>query len=388
MINYAGSSNIMKSISNILKKIIKLPKKFLIIGLIVISLLGFFLFRPKNNVQVLQFTDVKRQDIKSTVSASGNLTGKDVANLKFKSSGKLSFLNVKVGDTVTAGDVIAGLDTQDLAIKLQQAQNTLRDKQAAVDKILDDVKDHSSDETFTQKQTRTTAEVARDNAYDSVKEAQRAFQDAVIVSPISGIVTQASPIPEQTVSGDLIAQIVDSSSIYFDTDVDEADIGKIKIGMNCEITLDAYVDKVFRGHVAEIIPQTKTTSSGAIVVTVRISLDEASLTFVNGLSGEASIILDEVKNILTLPQEAVRDDNTVFVQTNQGLKPQKVETGIKSDTDIEIKNGLEENQTVLLNPPATGSRINQNRNPLQGVIFRVFGGPRGAGGAGGFNRGR
>lgn len=360
-----------------------LSKKKAIIWIVILAA-GFLLFnffQPKK-AAALQFAQVKKQDIKSTVSSSGSLTGKDVANLKFKSAGKLAYINVKAGSIASEGEVIAGLDTQDLAIKLQQAENTLRDKQATAQKIEDDVKDHSADETYAQRATRTTAQAARDSAVDAVKDAQRAFGDAVLISPISGLVTQTTGIPGQNVStADLIAQVVDNSQIMFDTDIDEADIGKIAVGQEAEVTLDAYEGQIFKGIVDQILPQTKTTSTNATVVTVRITLNTTPKTFVNGLSGQASIILAEVKDALTIPQEALREeDSTVFVQKDQNLRPVRVKVGIKSDTDVEIKEGLNEGDRVLLNPPAQGTRINQNRNPIQGMIFRVFGGGRGGGG--------
>ena len=353
-------------------------KLIILVVLLIATVMGFNFFGRKKQTP-LQFAQVKRQDIRSIVSSSGILTGKNVVDLKFKSSGKLAYLNVKLGDKVSAWQVIAGLDTQGLNIDLQQAQNTLRDKQAIVEKALDDIKDHSKDESFAQKKDRTAAEVARDNAYDSVKEAQRAFEDAVIVSPTAGLITQVNPIPGQNVStSDVIARVVDFSEILFDSDIDEADIGKISVGQKAEVTLDAYPDKTFRGSVKEIIPQTKTTSSGATVVTVRISLD-TEVASINGLSGQTSIILAEAKDVLTVPLEAVREDNVVFVQGNQRMEQKKVVTGIKSDTDVEIKEGLEENQRVLLNPPSQGNGNFQNRsqNPLNNVFrFLRSGGGR------------
>lgn len=341
------------------------PSKKKIIILIVLLLIGiggFLLFGNKKK-PVLQFATVQKQDIRSSVSSSGNLTGKNTANLHFKSSGKLAYINVKEGDPIKPGMVIAGLDTQDLNIQLQQAQNTLRDKQAIATKAEDDVKDHSADESFAQKVTRTTAQAARDSAFDSVKAAQRAFQDAVIVSPnFFGVVTKTSvQVPGQIVtSADLIAQIVDMSAFYFDTDVDEADISKVAIGAQVEVTLDAYPGQTFTGKVDQVFPQTKTTSSGATVVTVRIILDNPKIVFVNGLSGQSSIIYQAQFNALTLPQEALRDDNTVVVEPSKGvLEEKKVETGISSDIDVEIKSGLSEGEKVLLNPPATGSKLNQ-----------------------------
>src|SRR3990167_4218663 len=351
-------------------RILKPTKKKVIILIIlaVAVFLGFYFFgKPK--ATPLQFATVQRQDIKATVSASGTLSGKDSANLRFRSSGRLAYINVKSGDRVTKGQVIAGLDTQDLNIALQQAQNTYRDKQAIAEKAEDEVKDHSKDESFAQKVTRTTAQAARDSAFDNVKAAQRAFQDAVIISPLDGIVTQAIETVGQSVSGtDLIVQIVDNSAVYFDTDIDEADISKLSEGQPAEVILDAYPDKIFKGSVEQILPQTKSTSTGATVITARIKLDESKMEFINGLNGQASVILSEQKNVLTIPQEALREDNTVLIQTPDGVRSQKVVPGIRSDTDVEIKEGLKEEDRVVLNPPAQGIPNNRARNPLQGIL--------------------
>src|SRR3989344_4916972 len=316
------------------------PSKKKILLLIILLIAGFFILNTfgQKKQTPLQFAEVKKQDIKSTVSSSGSLTGKDSVSLKFKSSGKLSYVNVKTGDTVSTGQVIAGLDTQGLAI--------------------------------------TTAQAARDSAFDNVKAAQRAFQDAVIISPLDGIVTQAIETVGQSVSGtDLIVQIVDNSAVYFDTDIDEADISKLSEGQPAEVILDAYPDKIFKGSVEQILPQTKSTSTGATVITARIKLDESKMEFINGLNGQASVILSEQKNVLTIPQEALREDNTVLIQTPDGVRSQKVVPGIRSDTDVEIKEGLKEEDRVVLNPPAQGIPNNRARNPLQGIL-RIGGGGR------------
>ncbi len=331
----------------------KFSKGQLIIGGIVllsVVLIGWLIF-PKPKKEPVLFAVVKRGNIESIVSASGNLAGKNTANLKFKISGKLAYFNVSEGDAVSAGNVVAGLDTQDLSITLQQAYNTLRLKQAAAEKILDDVKDHSSDETFTQRQTRTLAEAERDSAYDNVKAAQRTFQDAILISPISGIITQVGPVAGQVISvTDTIAQVVDKSEVYFDADVDEADIGSISLNQQAKVELDAYPDKVFDGTVTQVLLQTKTSTSGATTIKVRIKLQNPLSKFVSGLNGQASIILSSVKNVLTVPTEAVRDDNTVVVKSGKGFKSAKVEPGIKSDTNVEIKTGLNEGDQIITNP--------------------------------------
>lgn len=341
-------------------------RKIIIFSVVIILAIFVFNFFVPSKQGSLQFTKVIRQDIKETVTSSGTLTGKKVVNLKFQSPGRLAYINVGAGDRVFAYQTIAGLDTKLLSIDLQQAQNTLRDKQAAAEKVEDDVKDHSKDETYAQRSTRTTAQVARDNAYDDVKAAQRALLDANIYTPIGGIVTQVPQTAGQYVSSsDLIAQVVDISSIYFDSEVDEADISRISLGLRAEITLDALGEKVFTGVVDQIIPQAKTTPSGATIVPVKIKLDKTDATFINGLSGQASIIVKMAQNVLTLPQETLRDDNTVFIQKNDSISPVKVTPGIYSDTLVEIKEGLIDEEKVLLNPPADVNGLNQNRSPLR-----------------------
>lgn len=322
--------------------------KKVIIGvvlLVVLGGIGWFLYpKPKSNPTL--FATAKKADIESTVSASGNLSGKNTANLKFKISGKLAYLNISSGDKVSKGQVIAGLDTQDFSITLQQAQNTLRYKQANVEKVLDDVKNHSDDESFTQKQTRTLAEVDRDNAFDSVKSAQRAFQDATLTSPIDGIITNVGPVVGQVVSSsDIIATVSNSNEVYFDALVDEADIGKVVLNQSARVSLDAYPDKDFEGTVSEIMSQTQTSSSGATTITVRIKLDKTGFTFVSGLNGQSTIIYEKANNVLVIPLEALRDNNTVLVRS----KSVKVEPGIRSDTEVEIKSGLNEGEQVVTN---------------------------------------
>lgn len=354
--------------------------RYTIIGGVVLVVALLFIFaRPKKQAP-LQYATARRGTIKAVVSASGELAGKNSINLKFRSGGKLGTLNVAVGDNVNRGDVVATLDTQDLNITLQQAQNTLRDKQAAVDKVLDDI--HLSqygnggssnigtaNETQTQRQARTDAETARDSAVDTVKSAQRAFQDAVISAPFSGVVTSVPVVAGQVVgASDTVLQLVDESETFFDTDVDESDIAKVSVGQHAEIALNAYPDKTFSGAVTQILPQTKITSSGATVVTTRISLPATAIHFVPGLNGQVSIITDQKTSVLTLPQETIRDDDTVIVKEKNGnLHPVKVTIGLKSDTDVEIKSGLKEGDQVLTNPALFKDSSN-SLNPLARLL--------------------
>lgn len=356
-------------VPNIIKKIIKRRLFLFVIAsfiLVILILLG-----RDGQKENIEFVQVRKDDIKTSVAASGRLAGKQTANLKFKTGGKLAFVNFKNGDFVDQGQTIAGLDTQDLSINLQQAENNLRDKQATVEKVLDDIRlfqygnEGTTGETQLQKQTRTSAEVARDNAFDAVKEAKRALSDAFIVSPLSGIILKADLVPGQTVlPTDLVAQVADTNQIFFDAEVDEADISKISINQQAEVTLNAYPDQIFPGNVAEILPQTKITISGATVIIVRIDLHQPSISFIADLNGQAEIINSQAKNTLLIPQEALKDNNAVFIKSDSDFKSVPVKVGISSDTDIQIQEGLEENQTIVKNSSAI-------KTPRQGLLQQL-----------------
>lgn len=333
---------------------------FLVLFLVIIGLIIFNQTRTK--MQTSQTIEVKRQDIKSAVSASGTLVGANTVNLHFKTFGRLFSLSVKAGDNVEKGQIIANLNATEELSNLNQAENTLRDKEAALRKIYDDI--HlfqygnggfanvgTGNETETQRAQRTAAEVAKDNAFEEVKQAKKALADTSIISPVSGIVLKADFVEGQNVtSSDIIVQMADTSKVIFEAEVDEADSAKISTGQGAEVVLDAYPDQIFKASVLEIVPITKTTGAGATVVIVKIALDNPKINFISGLNGQALIIQKEEKGALTIPLEALKEDNTVFIQTDKGPRPKKVVPGIKSDTDVEIKEGLSENEKVLLNP--------------------------------------
>ncbi len=352
----------MKSVWSLIKRFLRLPKKFLIIGLIILIGLGGFLFQRMKSQTPPQTVTVQKQTLKQLVSASGTLSGSNIANLHFQSGGRLATINVKVGDKVSQGDTIATLDAQALAINLREAQNSLADKKATLEKIYDDI--HlfqygnggfgnvgTANETEAQKATRTSAEQAANNAQESVNAAYRAFQDSVILSPLDGVVTAQTPVPGQNVTAaDTIAQVIDFNKVVFNADVDEADISKISIGQRVEVTLDAYGDRIFKGTVTDILPQTKTASNGGTVVTVKITMDDQSIRQISGLNGSVNILIKQIDNVLSVPQDAVTSDNLVVIKENNSYVAKKVTTGFQSDTDVEITSGLKEGDLVLQNP--------------------------------------
>jgi RND family efflux transporter MFP subunit len=340
-----------------MKKILNHKK----IVVIVLSLLCFFAFLWFKNAQTTKTSTpsstnkVVKTDLRIAFSIDGKLTI-DTYESGFLINGKVSQVLVKEGDKVRRGQVIAKLDTQELGINLQQALNTLRDKQAIVEKIEDDVKDHATDETFAQKAIRTTAQTARDSASDEVNSAKRAFQDATITSPVDGVVAQLNlkagdVVSTQNQSSSVI--IIKPESLSFVAYAEEDDVLKIADDQILTLTLSAYNQEKFPAKLIFLSPLSTTDSNGLSSYKIIASIDNPNnLRLLDGMEASLSFITKEIKDVIAVANKAVyREDNQAYVDVKEAdnhFQKTPVETGFTDGKSVEIISGLTLGQEVLL----------------------------------------
>ncbi len=312
---------------------------------------GWNIYQSKSkskNGQVKTVT-VQRGEVVSSLTVSGEIKAKIQAVLNFPTAGKLAYIGVNEGDIVKKWQTLAYLDLGDLQAAETKAYYTYLAYDAAAKKVEDDMKGKGASENFLEKSTRVTAQTNRDIAYDAWLTAQRAVRNAKLVAPFPGVVTNVTA----TAVGDTVSisdgvTVVDPSSLYFSGEVDESDVGKIQTNQPVSIKLDAYDNREFSGKVEEILFSSQLSSTGATVFGIRIVFDEANLpTLRLGYNGDAKIILGGVKDVLKLPIDAVVDGHV----TRPGDKELKVpvEIGLEGETELEIKSGLNEGDSVVLN---------------------------------------
>jgi len=334
-------------------------KKWILIAIAVIILffvlIWFFFIRPKPT----QFTTARAQksDITSIVNTSGKVSSEDEANLSFKISGKVNWISPKVGDTIKKGQAIATLDKKDLEIVLSQKEAALRSAESDLAKVRDDIRlfqygnQGTIGETQAQKNLREEAEAAKDVAYEGVQAAKEGIRSATLISPVAGtLVTRDTEVGQNVTANVAVFKIANLSKIIFVVEIDETDIGKIKIGQKTKITLDAYSDKEVEGEVAKIYPQTTTTETGATIIKTEIKLANIDSPLILGLSGDAEIITDKKEGVLSVPSDAVLEEEGkrfVFIVENGLAKKREVTIGIYSDERTEILKGIEEETTVV-----------------------------------------
>lgn len=348
-------NNIEKIFRFIKRQLIHRP---LLVGLIAIIIIGGVLWytsqKPKSDIRTSQVT---KQNLTETVSASGEVKAENQSELMFSSPGKVAWVGVKEGDVIKKGRAMASLDTVLLNTAYQQAAINLRKFEATLDNIHDQVKDNNNDEDFATRDKRTTAETNKDYYYEALKAAEYNLRNATLISPISGTVTSIGGLSAgenvtATSMGSSVIRVIDLKSLVFEATVDEVDFKKINIGQKVEVVLDAFPDEKIPGEVVYIGREGKKTITGGVVIPVKIKLTSDGDKLVVGLSGDVEFIVDKKDNVLTVPREFVKNDgqtNYVTVRQSDGTTSKvTVTTGLTTITTEEIIGDIKEGQEVIL----------------------------------------
>lgn len=291
----------------------------------------------------------EKREVFSTLTISGEIKAEKQAILNFPISGKLAYISVKNGDSVKKGQVLASLDLGDLEANQTKAYYAYLSADAYAKKIEDEIKGHDADETFTQKYTRVSAQTTRDAAYDTWLSARRAVENARLVAPFAGIVTNVtSNVVGDTISVGDGATVVEPKSLYFEGEIDETDIGKLPATPKIDVSLDAFSGATFSGTLENIGFASRLSSTGATVypVKIKLSFGSAQNSLRLGMNGDAKIILDERKNVIAVPVDAVVDGHVT--KKNGEVKQVKVEVGLEGDIYTEIKSGLSEGDQIII----------------------------------------
>ena len=315
--------------------------------------------RPKP-VEYREYT-VERGPLQVILSASGTVRAENKADLAFQTGGRLSWVGVKKGDRVKKWQGIASLDQRTVQKNLEKELNDYLkvrwDFQGNRETY--NVSTDNLDRYTLTPAIRRLLEKSQFDLNNSVLDVE--LQSVVkefssIVSPFSGLITSVSiPNPGVNVlAGAAIATVIDPDSMYFEAQIDEVDIAKIKTGAQVELTLDAYPEEVIDAKVVSVDFSPISLSGGGTGYAVKISLPSQTddLKFKLGLNGNADIIMAQLNEALILPPPAIVQKGgrwTVKVKRGKEIVEQEVNIGWETEDKIEIKSGLGIGDQVYVN---------------------------------------
>lgn len=143
-----------------------------------------------------------------------------------------------------------------------------------------------------------------------IREYEKQIAACTVTAPMSGVVTTVSVEEGNSYSGGTIVVIEDNSSYEVTAQIDEYDIGKIRIGQETVIKTNGTGDNEFRGKVKEIAPRATTEGSGSdVTYKVDISIDTPCDELKMDMTAKLNIVLDSVENVLTVPGDALQEDS-------------------------------------------------------------------------------
>jgi HlyD family secretion protein len=378
-----------------------------VLGLLSVNAFG----RKPPKIDPEKLAKAERMNLARSVVATGKIQPVRQVEIKSKASGIIQSLPVNFGDTVHQGQIICELDKNDLLPKLNEARAALAVDQAQIQSAQADLAKLKIDasgpdlpfllrdrdrarrlfsDNLIATNTRDDAEKNYDMAltkqrsavvglasakaaiakaqaqYDqqhaAVQEAEEQLRDATIRSPIDGVVlsrdmevgSAVSSILTMGSGATLIMTLGDLREVYVKGKVDESDIGKVYLGQPARITVESFPNQKFTGKVTKISPM-GTEKDNVTTFEVRVSISNESRKLRALMTANAEIILEERKNVLTIPEGAVlyaKDKSTEAEipdpTSATGKRRVPIKIGISNGARTEVLGGLKDGQQVIL----------------------------------------
>lgn len=351
-----------------------------------------------------QFASSTIGNLTIKVSATGPIGSAATYNLNFPTSGKLIEVDVRVGQQVRAGQVLAKIDATSLNDTLNQAQASVNAAWISYQNALQNLRDVKSQNNpcptgKTQAQCTQAIDQAQAQvnsawgqyqvALAQLQTAQHNAQNATLTAPAAGTIISVNGTPGTVVGGGgtnsstPFIVLEDLSKLSITAQVNEADIGGVKTGQSASFTVPAYPNHTFYGTVTAISPLGQATSN-VVTYTVTISVDQHSLKGINllpGMTANLQITTQERIGVLLVPNSAITfarnlmtsgqiDRNQVrallanalqnagsqapqgtpaiIVELQNGrLVPKVIFTGLTDFTNTEVLSGLHEGERVV-----------------------------------------
>jgi HlyD family secretion protein len=212
----------------------------------------------------------------------------------------------------------------------------------------------------TSKLRQAEAQVAQSQA--SLKQLEEQLSYTTIQSPMDGVILSRDVEKGDAVSSilvlgstaTLVMTIGDIRQVYVQGKVDESDIGKVYLGQPARIKVESFKDKTFLGKVTRIAPL-GVEKDNVTTFEVRVSIDNPGGELKANMTANAEILLEEHKNVLTVPEQAVLydKDRNASVEVpdpkdKKGRRKLSIKAGISNGTRTEVLVGLNPGDTVIL----------------------------------------
>ncbi|MEW6444969.1 MAG: efflux RND transporter periplasmic adaptor subunit [Pseudomonadota bacterium] len=335
---------------------------------------------------------VERGTVEATASntRAGTITACRRAKLSPSVSGQIIRLPFREGAQVRQGDVLLELWNEDIKTNRALTEQELKASEAQARAtcalaaqaereaarqarlrpgglVSADLADKAQAQATSQRAQCHASEAQIDVARARFAVLDAQLERTIVRAPFDGIIAElngelfeiTAPSPPGIPTPPAV-DLVEYGCIYIEAPIDEVDAASVRVGMPVRVSLDAFRDALFDGHVRRIGAYVEDKEKQARFVTVEIDLadDPRKPSLLPGYSADAEIVLDRRDNVLRIPSETIMEDGAVLVfDPARGLIERRpVRKGLSNWRWAEVTEGLREGERVVLNFDDAGVR--------------------------------
>ena len=332
---------------------------------------------------------VEHGDVVATVAntRAGTVNACRRAGLSPALGGQMASLPVSKGDRVTLGQVLLELWNEDLrAEKILAERDAIASAARAKEScVIADVADREAKRLVSLRERGISSEEETDRAVGDAEakhaacEATRdlvrvsdaridvataALQRTILKAPFDGVIAEingelgefVTPSPVGVPTPPTV-DLIDSSCLYISAPIDEVDATAVRTGMPARITLDAFPNQAFPGHVRRVAPYVLELEKQARTVEVEAEIDSPEeYDLMPGYSADVEVILDTRTGVLRIPALAIIDGERVLLLNEQEgvIEERVIEKGVSNWEYSEIVSGLDGSELVILSVDREG----------------------------------
>jgi HlyD family secretion protein len=289
--------------------------------------------RETKQAPVYRFAKVERGPITATVAASGTLNPVTSVQVGTQVSGQIKELFVDFNSPVKAGQLIARIDPETFQYRVRQNEADLEAARAAAGRaqvaLANARRDLERTKELVQREFVSPADLDRAQAQFDLALAELNSANAVVAqrtaqlaaakvdlarteirAPVDGVVIKRSVDVGQTVAASLQAPELfiiarDLRDMQVETSIDEADVGRIRVGQRATFTVDAFPGRTFSGEVRQVRKSAQTVQN-VVTYTVLVSAANPDGILMPGMTANVRIVTDTRESVLKVANSALR----------------------------------------------------------------------------------
>ena len=358
----------------------------------------FYINKTEEANQVHYITEpVKRTTIDKNVLATGSVRASQRTEVGAQVSGKIISLNVKLGQAVKKGDLIAEIDASNQSnslstaeaslasyqAKLKSAQVALEVAQSNYTRLSKLYKSDSASlsDLETAKNTLASAKATVDEVKSQIQTAQISVNDAKtnlnytqIISPMDGIIVSVPVSVGQTVNSNqtspTIVQVADLSKMLIKLEISEGDIAQVQEGQEIRFTTLAEPNRAYQSKIDTVDPALTTLTDNnyteesgnteAIYYYANALVDNADNRLRIGMTVQGQVNIAKRENVLVVPTSTLKkkgDKTTIQVLNNNQVEEKEIQTGLSDSQYTEVISGINEGEQVVVTQRADSEQV-------------------------------